>query len=77
MSLAPAGKSAIGTEASRRTLALNVAEAASLLGVSRSRVYELVQRGEIPSVRLGQRVVVFRVAVYSAADRPARLRARR
>lgn len=43
--------------------ALSVAEAAELLGVSRALAYELVKRGELPSVRLGRRIVVPRRAV--------------
>ena len=43
--------------------ALSVAEAAELLGVSRALTYELVKRGELPSVRLGRRIVVPRRAV--------------
>jgi excisionase family DNA binding protein len=34
-------------------LLLRPAEAAEALGVSRSRVYELIQQGELPSVRIG------------------------
>jgi excisionase family DNA binding protein len=39
-------------------LALTVTEASSLLGISRALAYELVARGEIPSIRLGRRLVV-------------------
>jgi excisionase family DNA binding protein len=35
-------------------LLLRVPEAAELLGVSRSRAYELVYSGEIPAIRLGK-----------------------
>ncbi len=35
-----------------------VAETAKLLGVSRDSIYAAVQRGEIPSLRLGRRVMV-------------------
>lgn len=41
-----------------RRLAVSVAEAASLLGISRSFAYELARRGELPAVRLGRRLVV-------------------
>lgn len=44
-------------------LALTVTEAASLLGISRALAYELVARGELPSIRLGRRLVVPKVAV--------------
>ena len=40
-----------------------VPETAHLLGVSRAFAYELVRRGELPSLRLGRRVVVPRRAV--------------
>lgn len=42
----------------RERLTLTVEEAADVLGVSRSLAYELVRRGEIPSLRLGRRIVV-------------------
>ena len=34
------------------------AEAAELLGVGRSTVYELIARGELPGTRVGRRVFV-------------------
>jgi excisionase family DNA binding protein len=39
-------------------LVLTVAEAGALLGISRALAYELVARGELPSLRLGRRLVV-------------------
>ena len=39
-------------------LTFSVEEAAKLLGVSRAFGYELVARGEIPSIRLGRRLLV-------------------
>lgn len=39
-------------------LTMTVEEASEALGISRSLAYELVRRGEIPSLRLGRRVVV-------------------
>lgn len=39
-------------------LALSVAEAAKLLGVSRSTAYQLVHTGEIPAIRLAGRLTV-------------------
>jgi excisionase family DNA binding protein len=44
-------------------LALSVEEAAGLLGISRALAYELVNRGELPAVRLGRRIVVPRVGL--------------
>jgi excisionase family DNA binding protein len=38
-------------------LVLSVSEAAGLLGISRGLAYQLVARGELPSLRLGRRVV--------------------
>jgi excisionase family DNA binding protein len=44
-------------------LTLTVEEAARLLGISRALAYELVARGEIPSLRLGRRIVIPRHAL--------------
>lgn len=61
---------------SPRRATLTVSEAAVVLGVSRSTAYELARTGEIPSLRLGRRVVVPATALRSlleaGADRPAR-----
>jgi excisionase family DNA binding protein len=39
-------------------ITLTVEEAGGRLGISRTLAYELVRRGEIPSIRLGRRVLV-------------------
>jgi excisionase family DNA binding protein len=39
-------------------MTMSVDEASEALGISRSLAYELVRRGEIPSLRLGRRIVV-------------------
>jgi excisionase family DNA binding protein len=39
-------------------MVLSVAEAAELLGISRSLAYDLVARGELPARRSGGRIVV-------------------
>jgi excisionase family DNA binding protein len=39
-------------------ITLTVEEAGTRLGISRTLAYELVRRGEIPSIRLGRRVLV-------------------
>jgi excisionase family DNA binding protein len=39
-------------------LAVSVSEAGRLLGISRSTAYAAVKRGDIPSVRIGGRVLV-------------------
>jgi excisionase family DNA binding protein len=47
--------------AERQTL--TVQEAARVLGISRSSAYEAARRGELPTVRIGRRYVVPRVAL--------------
>ena len=49
-------------------LTLSVEEAAQLLGISRALAYELVASGEIPSLRLGRRIVVPRSALHALVD---------
>lgn len=39
-------------------LTVTVAQAAVMLGISRTSAYERVRRGEIPTVRLGRRLLV-------------------
>lgn len=39
-------------------LTISVEEAASLLGLGRSAAYEAARRGEIPSRKLGRRVII-------------------
>ncbi len=41
-----------------RRITLTVEEVASLLGLGRTAAYEATRRGEIPSRRLGRRVIV-------------------
>jgi excisionase family DNA binding protein len=45
-------------EALERRLTVTVEEAASILGLGRSAAYEATRRGEIPSRRLGRRIVI-------------------
>ncbi len=44
-------------------LTLTVEEAAEILGISRAFAYALVRKGELPSLRLGRRLVVSRRAL--------------
>lgn len=44
-------------------LALSVSEAAALLGVSRPTVYELLNRDDFPSFRIGSRRVISRAGL--------------
>lgn len=46
------------TSLSGDRLTMRVEEAAGLLGISRGLAYELVNRGELPALRLGRRLVV-------------------
>lgn len=52
----------------RVKLTLSVEEAGQVLGISRGLAYELVARGEIPSIRLGRRVVVPKAALVHRLD---------
>ncbi len=56
-------------------LVYTVEEAGRLLGVSRTTAYECVRTGQLPSVRLGRRIVVPRAAIEAllagaGSDRP-------
>ena len=42
---------------------LTVEETAEILGLSRAFAYEAVSRGEIPSIRIGRRILVPKVAL--------------
>ena len=46
-------------------LVVTVAEAGRLLGVSRAFAYELAARGELPTIHLGRRVLVPKVALLA------------
>ncbi len=54
-------------------LTYTVPEVAELLGISRTTTYACIQRGEIPALMLGRRLVVSRKAVDALLDplRPA------
>jgi excisionase family DNA binding protein len=43
---------------SRDRLVYTVEEAAGMLGVARSTMYELVRVGDVPSIRMGRRVFI-------------------
>ncbi|MCP3992839.1 MAG: excisionase family DNA-binding protein [Actinomycetia bacterium] len=43
---------------SQERLTISVDEAASLLGISRSAAYDCVKTGELPSIRMGRRVLI-------------------
>lgn len=47
---------------------LSVAEAAIVLGISRTLAYELANKGELPILRLGKRMLIPRVAIEKMLD---------
>lgn len=47
----------------REKLVFTVEEAGEILGLSRASAYQGVERGEIPSIRVGKRILVPRVAL--------------
>jgi excisionase family DNA binding protein len=49
-------------------LVLTVSEAASVLRLSRAFTYELVARGQLPSVRFGRRIMIPRAAIQRILD---------
>lgn len=53
----------IDPEPQERPLLLNAADGARLLKVSRSNVYELMHSRQIPSIRLGKRILIPREAL--------------
>ena len=57
---------------SAEKLALSVTEAATLLGVSRPTVYELIKREDFPSFRIGTRRVISRAGLERWVDEQAR-----
>ena len=44
-------------------LVYSVVEVGELLGIGRSKAYELVRSGTIPSLRLGRRIVIPKLAL--------------
>jgi excisionase family DNA binding protein len=44
-------------------LTFTVIQTAKLLGLGRNQTYEAVQRGEIPSIRIGKRILIPRLAL--------------
>ena len=54
---------------SEGSLVVSVTEAAELLGISRGLAYELARGGQLPSLRLGRRLVVPRAALLMWLER--------
>ena len=53
-------------------LAVSAAKAAELLGVSRSKVYELLKRDDFPSFSLGGRTLISVAGLREWVDRQAK-----
>jgi excisionase family DNA binding protein len=53
-------------------LVFTVEEAAYLLNISRALAYDLVARGEIPSIRLGRRIAIPRHQLETLLEGPDR-----
>lgn len=51
-------KKSVFTSYDELPLLLNVKQPAELLGVSDSSVYELIQKDDFPSLRIGKRIVI-------------------
>jgi excisionase family DNA binding protein len=51
-------------------LTLTVEEAATLLGISRALAYEAAKRGDIPTLRIGRRILVPKAALQRLVDDP-------
>ncbi len=49
-------------------LTYSVEEAAELLGISRNSAYEAVRKGELPTVRLGRRILIPRSRLETLLD---------
>lgn len=50
------------------SLTLTVDQTAKLLGLSRNGAYEAIARGQVPSIRIGRRLLVPRTALERMLD---------
>lgn len=50
------------TQSEKASEVMTVEEARKRLSISRNAIYGAIQRGEVPSIRLGRRILVPRVA---------------
>lgn len=56
---------------SEAPLLLSVPDAAVVLGIGKTLMWEMVRRGDVPVVRLGRRVLIPRAALHEIATRTA------
>lgn len=54
----------------RETLTVSIPEAARMLGVSKNLAYAAAARGEIPTIKVGHRVLVPRAALDRLLNSP-------
>jgi excisionase family DNA binding protein len=59
-------------QGSTQTLTLTIPETARLLGISLSKAYEAARIGQLPTIRLGTRVLVSRRRLEEMIDGQAR-----
>ena len=52
-----------------KRLCITVPEVALMLGICRNFAYELVRRGEIPTIRFGKRILVPRIALEKILEK--------
>jgi excisionase family DNA binding protein len=64
----PRATSTSTSEADGRPLAVSVPEAGRLLGIGRNTAYDAVRSGQIPSLRIGGRIVVPMQALLRLLD---------
>jgi excisionase family DNA binding protein len=55
----------------RQPLTLSIPQAAQLLGISVSKAYEAARSGELPTLRVGSRVLISRRRLEELIDGPA------
>ena len=53
-------------------LVLTIEEAGKLLGLGRSGTYEAARRGDIPTLRIGSRILLPKVALLKLLEETAR-----
>lgn len=56
-------------------IALNVTEAAALLGISRPTMYQLCRRDDFPALRVGNRTLISRAGLERWVEQQAEVRA--
>jgi excisionase family DNA binding protein len=57
-------------EAQSLRLTFTIDEAAAMLGISRPQAYDGAKRGEIPTIRIGRRILVPRIGLAQMLGMP-------